>query len=211
MSDIQQGTDEWLLARCGFVGASRINDVMAKGRTAGSESETRKKYKRQIVAERISGVPSENFTNGYMQWGTENEPFARAAYEIVSGCMVDQVGFILHPEIKYTGASPDGLIDTDGLVEIKCPKTETHIDYALQGTPPTEYQNQMLWQMECTGRKWCDFVSFDPRLPESMRIFVVRFHRDDERIAVIKKEVLKFLDEVDETISKIRGVFKVTE
>lgn len=200
-----QGSEEWLTARCGFVGASKINDVMAKIKTG--EAEVRRKYRRQVVAERLTGIPSESFSNGYMQWGIDTEPFARAAYEMHSGLMVDQVGFIRHPDILFSGASPDGLVESDGLVEIKCPKTETHLDYVVQGKAPSEYQNQMLWQMECTGRQWCDFASFDPRLPSHMQLFVVRFYRDQERIDEIKKEVIRFLDEVEETIAKLNQAF----
>lgn len=203
---MNQGTPEWIHARCGLVTASRINDVLAKIKTG--EAETRRKYRRQVVAERLTGKPQETLTNAAMQWGTENEPFARAAYELQSGFMVDQVGLIRHPEIVFAGASPDGLINDDGLVEIKCPNTATHLDYALAGVPPSEYQNQMLWQMECTGRQWCDFVSFDPRLPEEMRLFVVRFERDQKLIDAMKEEIIKFLNEVEETINQLKKVFK---
>lgn len=202
---MEQGSKEWIAARCGLVTASRINDVMAKIKTG--EAATRRNYRAQVVAERMTGKPTESFTNAAMQWGTENEPFARAAYEMMTNLFVEQVGLINHPEIMFSGASPDGLVDTSGLVEIKCPNTATHISYVLSGSAPSEYQNQMLWQMECTGREWCDFVSFDPRMPEHMQIYIARFNRDQTRIDEIKKEVIKFLGEVEQEIEGLNKAF----
>lgn len=203
---MNQGTPEWLQARCGLVTASRISDVLAKIKSG--EAASRRDYRAQLVAERISGKPTESFTNAAMQWGTEHEPFARAAYELSTDSFVEQVGLIRHPEIIMTGASPDGLVSHDGLVEIKCPNTATHIEYALSGKPPAKYQNQMLWQMECTGREWCDFVSFDPRMPEDMRIFIVRFDRDQQRIDDMKDEVINFICEVEEEIQRLYKLFR---
>lgn len=203
---MNQGSIEWLQARCGLVTASRINDVLATIKSG--EAATRASYRSQLVAERLSGKPSESFTNAAMQWGTETEPFARAAYELETGFMVDQVGLIRHAEILFSGASPDGLINDDGLIEIKCPETKTHIEYALAGKAPSKYQNQMLWQMECTGRQWCDFASFDPRMPSDMQLFIVRFERDQARIDTIKSEVIKFLAEVEDSINRLRSIFK---
>lgn len=201
-----QSSPEWLQARCGLVTASRISDVLAKIKSG--EAASRRDYRAQLVAERISGKPTESFTNAAMQWGTEHEPFARAAYELSTDSFVEQVGLIRHPEIIMTGASPDGLVSHDGLVEIKCPNTATHIEYALSGKPPAKYQNQMLWQMECTGREWCDFVSFDPRMPEDMRLFVVRFDRDQQRIDDMKDEVINFICEVEEEIQRLYKLFR---
>lgn len=200
---IEQGSDEWFAQRIGLVTASRLNDVMATLKSGG-EAATRKNYRAQIIAERLTGTKPDSFTNAAMQWGTDNEPIARANYEVLYGVDVDQVGFILHPDIKMTGASPDGLIGSDGLIEIKCPNTATHIDYLLGNVPPVEYRNQMLWQMECTGRKWCEFVSFDPRMPDDMQLFVVRYMRDDEKIKELRAGVLKFLDEVNEVLAKLQ-------
>lgn len=197
-----QGSPEWLEARRGFVGASAINDVMATTKSGG-EAATRRNLRARIIAERLTGVCAEGFSSAAMQWGVDNEPIARAAYEIASGNDVEQVGFILHPEIKMTGASPDGLVGNDGLVEIKCPNTATHIDYLLAGVPPTDYHNQMLWQMECTGRDWCDFVSFDPRMPEDLQLFIVRFNRDNEKLDKIREGVKAFLGEVNVVIEKL--------
>ena len=202
--DIPQGTPEWLAARSGHVTASRINDLMAKIKTG--EAAARRDYKAQIVAEILTGTPQgDTFTNDAMRWGTDTEPFARAAYETRAGVLVDEVGFVLHPTIERGGASPDGLVGEDGLVELKCPKTATHLSYLLEGVVPSQYQNQMLWQMACCERAWCDFASFDPRLPEDMQLFVVRFPRDDVRIKAIETEVNTFLDEVDNILSRLRN------
>lgn len=201
-----QGSAEWLSARAGMITASRIADLMAKTKTG--ESAIRANYRAQLVAERLTGKPQESFTNAAMQWGTETEPLARSAYELQNGVMVDQVGFIPHPTIQFSGASPDGLIDDDGLIEIKCPNTATHIKYAVSGKPPTEYLLQMLWQMECTGRKWCDFASYDPRMPENMQLFVVRVNRDDDKLAEIRQEVMNLNAEVSEQIEQLRKVFQ---
>lgn len=199
---IEQGTPEWFQQRIGLVTASRLNDVMATLKSGG-EAATRKNYRAQIIAERLTRTKADSFTNAAMQWGTDNEPIARAMYEISTGRDVEQVGFIVHPDIQMTGASPDGLVDVKGLIEIKCPNTATHIDYLLAGVAPSDYHNQMLWQMECTGRDWCDFASFDPRMPEDMQLFVVRFNRDEDRIRDLRNAVVKFLSEVDEVIEKL--------
>lgn len=201
-----QGSAEWLAARAGMITASRIADLMAKTKTG--ESASRANYRAQLIAERLTGKPQESFTNAAMQWGTETEPLARSAYELLRGVMVDQVGFVPHPTIELSGASPDGLIDDDGLIEIKCPNTATHIEYAVSGKPPTKYLLQMLWQMECTGRKWCDFASYDPRMPENMQLFVVRVNRDDDKLAEIRHEIIKLNTEISEQIEQLRKVFQ---
>lgn len=205
MNEPDQGSPEWLAARSGMITASRIADLMAKIKTG--ESASRANYRAQLVAERLTGKPQESFSNAAMQWGTEQEPMARSAYEILRGEMIEQVGFCPHPEIEKSGASPDGLIGADGLIEIKCPNTATHIEYAVSGKPPSKYLLQMLWQMECTGRKWCDFVSYDPRMPPDMQLFVVRINRDDERIKEIKTEVIKLNSEIADQISQLDKVF----
>lgn len=200
--ELTQGSTEWLQARAGRVTASRIADVMAKIKTG--ESASRRDYKAQIVAEILTGTPQENgFKSAEMQWGNDQEPFARAAYEIATGAMVDQVGLVLHPTIERGAASPDGLVGLDGLVEIKCPKTATHLQYLVDGKVPTHYQPQMLWQMACTERQWCDFVSFDPRLPEHLQLFIRRFSRDQTRIDEIESEVRAFLAEVDAILAAL--------
>lgn len=200
--DFPQGSAEWLASRVGMITASRISDVMAKIKTG--EAATRADYKAQIVAEILTGQPQgSSFSNAEMQWGTEQEPFARAAYEIANDIMVDTCGLVLHPFIERGAASPDGLAG-DGLLEVKCPKTATHLTYLLGGTAPTKYQPQMLWQMACTERPWCDFVSFDPRLPEDLQLFTARFMRDEARIKEMEREVLVFRGEVEALIKQLR-------
>lgn len=202
--DLEQGTDEWKAARAGMVTASRIVDVMAKIKTG--EAATRRDYRCQIVAEILTGKPQDDvFTNDAMRWGTEQEPYARGAYEVARGVLVDQVGLVLHPSIERGAASPDGLVDPDGLVEIKCPKTATHLDYLMAGGVPMKYQPQMLWQMACTGRNWCDFVSYDSRLPQDLQLFVVRFHRDQARIDAMEAEVRNFFTEVNRTLQNLNN------
>jgi putative phage-type endonuclease len=202
---VPQGSPAWLEARAGKVTASRIADVLARVKTG--EAAGRRDYRAQLVAEILTGRPQESgFTNDAMRWGTEQEPYARAAYECHAGVLVDQVGMALHPSIERGAASPDGLVDPDGLVEIKCPNTATHLDYLLDGTVPAKYQPQMLWQMACTGRDWCDFVSFDPRLPEDLQLFVVRFQRDQARIDAMEAEVRAFISEAEETVSRLRAI-----
>ena len=197
-----QGSPEWFESRRGFVGASSINDVMAVTKSGG-EAATRRNLRARIIAERLTGVCAESFSSSAMQWGIDNEPIARAMFETRNGVDVEQTGFILHPSIKMTGASPDGLIGDKGLIEIKCPNTATHIDYLLGGAAPSDYHNQMLWQMECTGREWCEFVSYDPRMPDDMQLFEVRFMRDEPRIELLRIGVRKFLLEVDDVLIKL--------
>lgn len=196
-----QQSEEWFAARLGKVTASRVADVIA--RTKSGPSASRANYMAELVAERLTGARGETFTNAAMQWGTDNEAEARMAYEFRTDATVEQVGFILHPTIDMAGASPDGLVLTDGLVEIKCPNTATHIETLLTGSIPGKYETQMLWQMACTGRSWCDFASFDPRLPEEMRLFVKRFDRDDKRIAEMEEQVREFLFELDTTVRRL--------
>lgn len=199
-----QGTPEWFAARLGKVTASCINKVMATLKSGG-EAADRKNYRAQLVAERLTGRAVESYTNAAMAWGTEQEPFARQAYEFITGNAVEEIGFIEHPVIEMCGCSPDGLIGEEGMVEIKSPNTATHIDWLLSKQPPAEHLNQMQWQMECSGRKWCDFVSYDPRMPLELQLFTVRVERDDKRIGEIREAVKKFLAEVDETISRLQA------
>jgi putative phage-type endonuclease len=195
-----QGSSEWLAARAGKVTASRISDVMASKTTAAYRD-----YRAQIVAEILTGQHQESgFTNVAMLWGIEQEKFARAEYELACDWTVDEIGIVLHPTIERGAASPDGLVSTNGLVEIKCPKTATHLQTLIDKKQPRQYENQMLWQMACTGREWVDFVSYDPRLPEDLQLFVHRFDRDDKRIEEIEAAVTQFLSEVDEMIDNIR-------
>lgn len=202
---IAQGSAEWFAQRAGKVTASRVADVIVKTKTGWGAS--RANYAAQLVAERLTGNVEPTFTNAAMQWGTDKEPEAREAYEFHAGVFVDQVGMIDHPKIAMTGASPDGLVGDAGLVEIKCPNTATHIETLLSGKVPAKYVTQMAWQMACTGRAWCDFVSFDPRMPEHMRLFVQRVDRDDTLIATLEAEVSAFLTEVSETVASLTRAY----
>lgn len=201
MSDFEQGSADWFAIRCGKVTASRVADVIAK--TKSGPSASRANYAAQLIAERLTGKVGESFSNAAMQWGTDNEPDARLAYEFRTDAEVEQIAFVEHPSIDMSGASPDGLVGADGLVEIKCPNTATHIETLLGQAIPGKYQTQMLWQMACTGREYCDFVSFDPRLPEEMRLFVKRLPRDDARIAEMEAEVTAFLTEITATVAEL--------
>jgi putative phage-type endonuclease len=198
---VEQGTPEWFAARLGNVTASRVADVIAK--TKSGYSASRENYMAQLICERMTGTVAESYTNAAMAWGTETEPLARAAYESLADVLVDEVGYIAHPTIERAGASPDGLIGLFGLLEIKCPNTATHIDTLISEQVPTKYITQMQWQMSCTGRTWADFVSFDPRLPSGLQMFVKRVEFDAEYVAMLKEEVIKFLTELDAKISKL--------
>jgi putative phage-type endonuclease len=209
MIDVIQGSPEWHALRAGKVTASRVADVIAK--TKSGPSASRANYMAELIAERLTGVPAELFTNAAMNWGTEKEPDARAAYEFFRDAVVEEVGFIPHPSIAMTGASPDGLVGAEGLVEIKCPNTATHLDTLLSQVVPAKYVTQMQWQMACTGRKWCDFSSYDPRMPEEMALFVKRVERDDKLIAELEKDVSAFLVEIDEKLSKLNSIYGMRE
>jgi putative phage-type endonuclease len=202
---MEQRSPEWFAARLGKVTASRIADVCA--RTKSGWGAGRKNYMADLVAERLTGVKSEGFTNAAMQWGTDMEPEARVAYEFYRDATVAETGFVPHPSIAETGASPDGLVGADGLVEIKAPNTATHVEMLLGANVAEKYVLQMQWQMACTQRKWCDFCSYDPRLPESMRLFIRRFNRDDALILDLEKTVSEFLAELSSTVTKLRSMY----
>jgi len=203
---MEQQTNEWFTARLGKVTASRVADVIAKTKTGYSAS--RDNYMAQLICERLTGQKGESFTNAAMEWGTQTEPLARSAYENARNLLVKEVGFINHPRIEMSGASPDGLVADDGLVEIKCPNTATHIDTLLSGKVPTKYITQMQWQMLCCQRKWCDFVSFDNRLPENLQLFVQEVEFDPEYCAMLEKEVSQFLAELDSKVAKLKEKYE---
>lgn len=207
--DIEQGTAEWHQARLGKVTASRVADVIAKTKTGWGAS--RANYQAQLIAERLTGTVAESYTNAAMAHGTATEPEARAAYEFRHDVDVAQVGFILHPSIADSGASPDGLVGADGMLEIKCPNTATHIDTLLAGKVPAKYITQMQWQMACAGRAWCDFASYDPRLPASMQLFVQRIERDDKVIGDLEGIVREFLAELDAKVQALRNLYEARE
>jgi putative phage-type endonuclease len=204
---MDQGTEEWFTIRIGKVTASRVADVIAKTKTGYSA--TRDNYMAQLVCERLTGQKGESFSNAAMQHGTDTEPLARAAYEAHQDILVDEVGFVPHPSIIMAGASPDGLVGADGLLEIKCPNTATHIETLLSQSVPSKYNTQMQFQMACTGRQWCDFVSFDNRLPNELQLFVKRVPRDNEFIKQMEDEVVKFLNELDIKIAQLMDLKNV--
>lgn len=202
--DIEQGTGEWFAARCGKVTASRIADVMAVTKTGPAA--TRKNYMAQLITERLTGEVAPTFSNAAMQWGTDTEPMAREAYEQAQLVGVEQVGFVDHPTIVMSGASPDGLVGSDGLVEIKCPNTATHLEMLESGKIADKYMKQMMWQMACTAREWCDFVSYDPRLPENMQLFIKRVERDDS-LPKIEGAVNEFLVELEKRVADLNAKY----
>jgi putative phage-type endonuclease len=199
-------TPELMAARLGKVTASRMADLCAK--TKSGYAASRRNYLAQLVAERLSGTPQESYTNAAMQWGIDTEPHAADAYSFHTGLDLDVCGFFDHPTIPQAGASPDRLVGNDGLVEIKCPNTATHIDTLLDDFVPRDYVLQIQWQLACTGRQWCDFVSFDPRLPERLRLFIARVNRDPEKIAELEKEVRLFLRELEGKIAALELVME---
>lgn len=206
MTSIIQGSPEWHACRLGKVTASRVADVVA--RTKSGYSASRANYAAQLIVERLTGQPTEGYTNTAMQWGTETEPDARITYEFYTGADVEQVSFIDHPRIVLTGASPDGLVGNDGLIEIKCPNTATHLETLTTQSVAGKYITQMQWQMAVTGRHWCDFASYDPRLPEHLRLFVKRVQRDDELIRELEAEVIAFLKEIDDKLAALDALYE---
>jgi putative phage-type endonuclease len=209
MSEIVQGSDAWKALRLGKATASRIADIIAKTKSGYSTSRTN--YMAELIAERLTGNVAESYTNTAMQWGTEKEPEALTAYEFLTNAEIERVAFVDHPTIAMSGASPDGLAGRDGLVEVKCPNTATHLETLLGGIVPAKYLTQMQWQMACTGRVWCDFCSFDPRMPEEMRLYVQRVPRDGAMIARLETEVSAFLAELDEKVAALRARYLVKE
>ena len=199
----QRNDPAWWAARLGKVTASRVADVIAK--TKSGYGAGRANYAADLVVERLTGQKASSFSNAAMEWGTEQEPYARAAYSAKTGILVEEVGFIDHPTVTMSGASPDGFAE-DGLIEVKCPNTATHLEYVLAELPPLKYFTQMQWQMACTGRPWCDFVSYDPRLPERLQLLVVRVPRDDDYIKMLEQEVTVFLQELDDKLNKLEKV-----
>ena len=202
---IEQRTDEWFAARLGKVTASKVADVIAKTKTGYSTS--RENYMAQLVVERMTNTKAESYSNSAMEWGTEQEPFARAAYEAAKGVLVEECGFFPHPTIEMSGASPDGLV-AGGLVEIKCPNTATMIETLLTQKVPQKYFTQMQWQMACTGTTFCDYVVFDPRMPKHLQLFITRVDRDTEYISMLETEIKAFLAEVDQKVQTLNSLGK---
>lgn len=203
---VEQGSPQWHAERCGKVTASRIADLMAKTKTGWGAS--RANYAAQLVAERLTGTVVDGYKNEAMEWGIATEAEARGSYEFYTDTVVSPVGFIPHPTIAMSGASPDGYIGTEGILEVKCPLTATHIYTLLGQAVPSKYILQMQWQMACTGRLWGDFVSFDPRMPEDMRLFVKRVERDEGRIKEITGCVEDFLAEIDAKVEQLVKLYR---
>lgn len=206
--EVEQGTDEWLAMRSGLVTASRMADVMAKLKSKNGMAADRRRYLMEVVVGRLTGLNPETYVSPAMQWGLDNEDLAKGAYEISTSSIIEPGGFAIHDKIKWFGASPDGLIGDDGLVEVKCPNSDTHIGYILSGEIPDDYKPQMWAEMACTNRSWCDFVSFDPRMPKNLRLFIRRFPRDEPMIAAVEMEVEQFLSEVEAMVEQLGHVGK---
>ena len=206
--EFEQRSDEWHKIRIGKVTASRISDVIAKTKTGVSTS--RQNYLVQLVSERLTGKKGDSFVNQAMLDGIQRESAARELYERTRGVSVTEVGFFDHPVIKNSGASPDGAVNAEedgkyaGLIEIKCPIETTHTNTLMSKSVPSKYIPQMQWQLACTGAKWVDFVSYNPNFPEELQLFVARVDRDDTYIGELEAEVIKFLDEVEQTILKLK-------
>ena len=206
--ECEQGSGEWFQARLGCLTASRVADAIAKLKRKDGEAASRYKMKLELACERLTGKVTDNFISPFMQQGTEREPIARAEYEMRNGVYVSTIGFVYHPRIEWAGCSPDGLVGDSGLIEIKCPKVETHLEYLLGEGIPDKYLPQMLWQLACTGREWNDFVSYHPDMPEDLQLFVKRLPLNDEAkatIAAMELEAEQFLAEVKEMVEKIGG------
>jgi putative phage-type endonuclease len=205
MDNIEQRTDDWFSARLGKVTASSLHKVLARTKTGYGAD--RANYLTQLVLERVTNTKAEGYVNSEMQWGIDQEPFARATYEAHRGVLVDEVGFVPHPIIEMSGASPDGLVGDDGMVEIKCPSSKTALECWLSDNPvESKYFAQMQWQMRCAGRAWCDYVVFDPRMPQKAQLFIHRVERDDNWIDETEKEVVKFLAEVDAKVAALKKI-----
>ena len=195
---IQQGTEEWHQLRLGKVTASRVADILAKTKSGASAS--RGNYLIELALQRVTKTIEESYSNSAMEWGVATEPQARVAYEVSTGNFVDQIAFVNHPTIEGFGCSPDGLVG-EGLIEIKCPNSATHWSYIKANEPPQKYIIQMQAQMSVTGAKWCDFVSFDPRMPERSQLLIIRVNRDEEFIADMENEIKQFLSEVEAEVN----------
>lgn len=195
-NEAEQGSSEWLRARIGCLTASRMGDAMAflKG---GKESEARRKLKIELLAERLTEMTNDGFVNAAMRWGIETEQEAKDRYEEITGALIQPCGFALHGEIDYFGASPDGLLNGDGLIEIKCPTSITHMQWLLDGVVPEQHKPQMMAQMIVTGRGWCDFMSYDPRFPAGKDYFIRRFEPSPGELNDVENGALIFLEELD--------------
>ena len=203
---IVQGTPEWFAARRGKVTASRVADLMA--RTKSGFAASRANYKAELVLEILTGNTAVGFTSEAMKWGTEQEPNARAAYAATVFDTVTEVGFVDHPDILGAGCSPDGLVGDDGIIEIKCPNTATYLEILLTDNIPLKWNTQIQMQLDCTGRKWCDFVCYDPRMPEGAQLYVQRVERDEIFIATMREMIITFIKELNDDVQQIKAKIK---
>lgn len=209
--EVEQGTPAWLKTRLGRITSSRVADMMAKPKLTSTgkprkgidELACRRKYRTELVCERLTNNAAEHYVSREMQHGIDNEPFARSAYEVAENVMVDTPGFVLHPYMDFCGASPDGVVGEFGCIEIKCPTTENYLEWRDAEVVPPEHVDQMQWAMACCERHWCDFVAFDPRLPNGLRFFVVRLARDEKRIAEMEFEAIHFNEEIEQMRLKL--------
>jgi putative phage-type endonuclease len=209
LPEIAQRSDGWFAQRCGHLTASRIADMMA--RTQKGWGASRANYAAQLIAERLTGVAESGFTSAAMQHGIDTEAAARAAYGFMQDVEVIEAPFVLHPRLAWSGASPDGFVGDDGLIEIKCPNTSTHIATLRGEMIPDKYIKQMMWQMACTETEWCDFASYDPRMPDEMKLHVRRVMRDDDLIAEIEAAAVVFLDEIATTVTELENLYRKAE
>ena len=201
---IIQRSPEWFAARCGSLGASQLADALAKTKSGWGAS--RANLRAKLVVERLTGQQEESFTSAAMQWGVDKEEEARIAYSFLTGRNVVEVGLYKHPTIIGSHASPDGLVDDDGCLEIKCPNSATHIETLKSNQVAHKYLLQMQWQMACADRQWCDFVSFDPRMPDHLMLYVQRVERDNDMLAILEAEVSTFLSEVEADVKKLNKI-----
>lgn len=191
-------------ARLGNLTASRMADATARTKTGWGAS--RANLMANLVVERLTGVPMEGYQNAAMLWGIEHEPEARTAYEWLFDVEVVPTGYIRHPTIAHSGATPDGAVGENGLIELKCPQSATHIDTLLTKAIDGRYIKQMQWQLACSGREWVDFSTYDPRMPEPLRLWTFRVMRDDDMIATMEKDARQFLAELDEKVAALRAI-----
>lgn len=203
--DLEQGSADWLAMRAGSATASRLVDALAKLKDPAKEAAARRDYRKELAWERLTGKSMRHYVSPAMEWGTENEPMARTEYELMTGNEVTPIGLAMHPSIKWFSASTDGLVGRDGLLEIKCLTPLNHLDVLAKEEIPTDYHWQMLAGMACTERQWCDFVSFDPRMPDGLKLFVKRMERDDPLIRGMECDVQQFLKEVDALVKEIEA------
>ena len=195
-----KGSEEWHRERLGCATASRFSDALA-----GGKGITRRAYMVELASGRLSGVVPAGYSNANMLAGIEKEPLAKAAYEAETGALLESVGFIRHPT-RVCGCSPDGLIDHDGMVQVKCPLPHTHLEYILENRLPPAYATQVYGELWITGRTWSDFVSWCPEMPPNLQLFIYRVQRDEDRITEIGTGILKFLDELDALETQLRSL-----